>query len=67
MTLTFNNIMESLPNKTVEKQPTVYKKLLALMPSDPSLSADGEVSGSFAMVSALAKKIEPVGKYYAKL
>jgi len=59
--------MESLPVRTVEKQPKLRKKVFALPPADPSLSADGEVVASFTMVSDLAKKIEPAGKYYAKL
>jgi len=36
-------------------QPTAHGNLLALMPSDPSLSVYGKVSGSFAMVAAMAK------------
>jgi len=48
-------------------QPKLRYGQLALPPADPSLSAEGKVSGSFAIVSDLAKKIEPVGKAFAKL
>jgi len=41
--------------------------MLALPPADPSLSTEGEVVSSFAIVSDLAKKIEQVGNGYAKL
>ena len=41
-------------------------KLLALGPSDPELAAP-HVESSFSMVPELARKIEPVGKFYAQL
>ena len=60
--------MESGPVRTAEKQSKApRKKMLALPPADPSLSSTGEVVSSFAIVADLAKKIEPVGKGYAKL
>ena len=61
--------MESDPVRTVNQRPKTApsKRMLALPPADPSLSAVGEVVAPFAMVSDLAKKIEPVGKFYAKL
>ena len=57
--------MESRTAKQTKKAPG--NKILALPPADPSRSAAGEVVASFAIVSDLKKKIEPVGKFYAKL
>ena len=37
------------------------------MPADPPLPSEGQIVSSFAMDKDLAKKIEPVGKFYAKL
>ncbi len=45
----------------------MYKPILSLGPADPSLEIDGKVTSSFAIVPELAKKIEAVGKVYAKL
>jgi hypothetical protein len=41
--------------------------ILSLAPADASISAEGKVLSSFAMVKECAKKIEPAGKAYAKL
>jgi len=38
---------------------------LALPPNDPTL--EQSVAFTFSMVPSMAKKIEPVGKYYARL
>jgi hypothetical protein len=60
--------METKPVRTTEqKAKAPLRSLLALPPADSSLPASGKVVASFAMVSALAKKIEPVGEGYAKL
>ena len=48
-------------------QGKITKKILALPSADLSLSNDGEVVSKFNIVEALGKKIEPVGKGYAKL
>jgi len=42
------------------------KPLRALPPSDPTLVSP-QVLAEFSLVPELAKKIEPVGKFYAKL
>jgi hypothetical protein len=41
-------------------------KMLALMPSDPELAAP-HVESSFAICPELARKVEPVGKFYAQM
>jgi hypothetical protein len=46
------------------------KTILSLMPADPTLAAlEGQrkVLDTIAIVSDLAKKIEPVGEAYAKI
>ena len=51
-------------------KPNVPKTILSLMPADPTLAAledQGKVFNTMAIVSDLAKKIEPVGEAYAKI
>ena len=59
--------MNSRARTAEQKARVPQKKVLALPPADPSLSAEGKVVSPFAFVAAMAKKIEPVGKFYAKL
>ena len=54
--------MTTVGNKRSPK----HKKVLALGPSDPELAAP-HVEASFSMVPELARRIEPVGKFYAQL
>jgi len=48
-------------------QGKITKKILALPSADLSILNGGEVISKFNIVEALSKKIEPVGKGYAKL